>query len=71
MNTSNTSSYDNLNSRIINEIPHIISLYLTHMINCMIRTEIYPKFLKVKKIIKILKPKKPTTLMSSYHPIAI
>ena len=71
MQKTNSSGYDNVNSRILKEIPHIISIYMTHLINTMIRTSIFLQALKITKIIPISKPKKCVTMKTSYRPIAV
>ena len=45
-------------------IPHI-----THLVNSIIHTEIYPTILKVSRISPILKPEKPAENIDSYRPI--
>ena len=71
MKRSNSSGYDSVNSRILKEIPHIISIYMTHLINTMIRTSTFPKALKITKIIPLSKPKKSVTMKANYRPIAV
>ena len=71
MKTTNSSGFDNTNSRIIKEILHITALYMTHLINSVIRKGKFPDLLKITKIIPLCKPNKPVTMTTSYRPIAI
>ena len=43
--------------------------YLIHLINTITDTEIYPSIFKVQRILPILKPDKPCTIIDSYRPI--
>ena len=67
MKSSNVRGYYEINSKTLKLIPPFTALAMTHLINCIIRTSTFPRFLKVAKIIPICKPKKQEMLMSSYH----
>ena len=70
MKTTNSTGYDSLNSRMMKEIPHIMALLMTHLINSILRTSKFPKCLKVTRLIPICKPRKSKTKKESYRPIA-
>ena len=69
MKSTNATGFDGLSSKTIKEIPHITSLWITHLINSMLRTGIFPKILKIQKITPIKKPQKNSNMMTSYRPI--
>ena len=69
MKATNACGYDGLNFLIIKMIPQIISLWLTHGMNQMIRKGIFPKTLKIARITPIKKPMKNPVLKESYRPI--
>ena len=58
MKASNLTGYNQINLKIIKDIPHFSALILTHLINSIIITGNYPRCLKVAKIIPICKPDK-------------
>ena len=51
-------------------IPEVTSIYLTHAINCMIRTKRFPEVMKITRILPLTKPKKPKNLPENQRPIA-
>ena len=70
MSPTNARGFDQINSKITKMIPHMTSLWMTHLFNSIVRTKKYPKLLKVTRILPILKSKKLKTEKSSYRPIA-
>ena len=68
MKSTNACGYDGLNSRIVKMIPHIMSLWMTHGMNSMIRTGIFQKVLKIARLTPIKKQTKNPVLTSSYRP---
>ena len=69
MKTSTSCGFDQLSSKTIKLIPEITALWLTHLMNNMLRTGIFPKILKISKITPIRKPRKMQNLVESYRPI--
>ena len=69
MKTSNATGHDSITSKIIKSINTEISPYLTHMINCIIRSSTYPDIFKIANIIPIAKPDEPLDNIESYRPI--
>ena len=57
------------NMKIIKKLCPAIIPHITHLINSIIYTEIYPTVLKVSRISPILKPDKPSEIIDSYRPI--
>ena len=70
MSGTNARGFDSMNSKILKMIPHMASLWLTHLYNNIIHTGKYPKLLKVTRLLPISKPSKVKTSKSSYRPIA-
>lgn len=66
---SHSTGHDAISMHIIKQIKHKIAPHLTHMINCIIRTNTFPDTLKLSRITPILKPKKPRTQIDSFRPI--
>ena len=56
MRRSNTTGYDSISFRIIKIIPDITAVYLTHFINASIRASVFPKCLKITRILPKSKP---------------
>ena len=54
---------------ILKQIPQLSAIALTHIINTIIRTGIFPECMKISRVIPILKPKKDKNLLRSYRPI--
>ena len=69
MKCSNTCGHDAISSRIIKLIPDIMAPLVTHAINTSIRTSIFPKILKVSRILPISKKDKPKNSLEGYRPI--
>ena len=55
--------------KIIKKLCPALIPYITHLINSIITSEIYPTVLKVSRITPILKPDKPSDTINSYRPI--
>ena len=70
MSATNARGFDFINSRTLKMIPHITSLWMTHLFNCIVLTKAFPKIWKVIRILPILKPKKLKTTKTSYGPVA-
>ena len=58
-----------VNMYILKQIPQLSAIALTHIINCIIRTGIFPESMKISRVIPILKPKKDKNSLRSYRPI--
>ena len=61
---------DILSMRIIKKLYPAIIPHLTHLVNAIILTEIYPTILKVSHISPNIKPDKNSVCIDSYHPIS-
>ena len=70
MKTSKATGFDDLNSFIIKEIPHITSVWMTHLINCIVRKSRFPQVFKITRIMPICKPKKSSMNKNHYRPIS-
>ena len=70
MGGTNACGFDDMNSKIIKLVPHITSIYITHLFNTIIRTKTFPQTLKITKLVPILKPQKLSTSKENYRPIA-
>ena len=70
MKPTDSAGLDDINSRFIKLIPKTVSLKMTHLINTIIRSKMYPKILKISKVLPILKQGKSPTEPSSYRPIS-
>ena len=70
MKTSNSCGFDQISSRTMKMTPEITAMWLTHLMNSMIRKQRFPRIMKISKITPIKKPRKPENLTSSYRPIS-
>ena len=55
--------------RILKLNPDIVSIFVTHAINTSIRAGIFPKCMKLARIVPLLKSDKIKTQVLSYRPI--
>ena len=69
MKSSNSTGHDLSSIKIYKLINSRISPHITHLINCIIKTGVYPKILKISRITPIKKPDKPQHDIDSYRPI--
>ena len=65
----NSKGNDITNMKIIKKLCPAIIPHITHLVNSIIYTEIYPTVLKVSRISPILKPDKQSEIIDSYRPI--
>ena len=65
----NSKGNDITNMKIIKKLCPAIIPHITHLVNSIIYTEIYPTILKVSRISPILKPDKQSEFIDSYRPI--
>ena len=65
----NSKGNDISNMKIIKKLCPVIIPHITHLVNSIIHTEIYPTILKVSRISPILKPEKQSESIDSYRPI--
>ena len=65
----NSKGNDITNMKIIKKLCPAIIPHITHLVNSIIYTEIYPTILKVSRISPILKPDKNGEFIDSYCPI--
>ena len=70
MKSSNSTGMADINSRFIKLIPKATSMYMTHMIDRIIRSKKCPRILKGSKVFPILKQGKNSTNPSRYCPIS-
>ena len=69
MKSSNSTGHDLSSIKIYKMINSRISPHITHLINSIINTGVYPKILKISRITPIKKPDKPDDYIDSYRPI--
>ena len=69
MKSSNSTGHDFSLIQIYKMINKRISPHITHLINSIINTGVYPKILKLSRITPIKKPDKPDDDIDSYRPI--
>merc|ERR1712240_813259 len=69
MKPKNLKGNDITNMNIIKKLCPAIIPHITHLVNSIIYTEIYPTVLKVSRISPILKPDKRSEIIDSYRPI--
>ena len=69
MKLSGSSGLDEIDSKIIKMVPKVTAMMMTHLINSIITTGIYPDILKISRILPILKPGKAKSEEGSYRPI--
>ena len=69
MKSSTSCGFDQLSSKTIKMIPEMTSLWLTHLMNSMLRTGKFPRILKISKITPIKKPRKQSNEKESFRPI--
>ena len=69
MKSPNSTDHDLSSIKIYKLINSRISPHIAHLINCIIKTGVYPKILKISRITPIKKPDKPQHDIDSYCPI--
>merc|ERR1711867_17087 len=69
MKPKNSKGNDITNMKIIKKLCPAVLPHITHLVNSIIFTEIYPTILKVSRITPILKPDKQSEIIDSYRPI--
>merc|ERR1711867_344759 len=69
MKSSNSTGHDLFSIKIYKMINSRISPHITHLINSIINTGVYPKILKISRITPIKKPDKPDDDIDLYRPI--
>ena len=69
MKSSNSTGHDSSSIKIYKLINNRISPHITHLINCIINTGVYPKILKISRITPIKNPDKPDVDIDLYRPI--
>ena len=68
---SKSSGADSITMSVLKSCPQMSARIICHIFNNMIRTNQYPKRLKISKIIPIVKNGKPKNDKNSYRPICI
>ena len=71
MKPTTSSSADFISMRLIKDAAPAIKPLLLHLINTVIRTEVYPDILKLTKIVPIRKMEKPDDSALGWRPINI
>ena len=66
---SNSTGYDDINSKFLQKCKKKIAPHITHLINTIILTQNFPKILKVSRILPINKPQLDRSDIMSYRPI--
>ena len=69
LKSSNSTGHDDISSKILKKIGSEIAPHITHLINSIIKTSIYPEIFKISKINPVCKPDKNPNLIESYRPI--
>ena len=69
LNSSNSTGHDNLSSKTLKKIKNQIAPHITHLINAIIRTSVYPDIYKLSRILPLCKPGMDPIQLSSYRPI--
>ena len=69
LQSSNSTGYDAISLKIIKQLGWSIVPQVCHMINCVVRTSVFPTIFKTTRIIPVSKPGKPVDLIDSYRPI--
>ena len=71
MSNTNARGYEDITSNVIKEISHLISLWLTHMINCIIGEKRFSKCLKNTHLLPILKLDNPKLAKQAIDQLSI
>ena len=66
---TNSTGVDSITNRVLKSLGWSIVPQLCHMINCVIRTSVFPSIFKQTRIIPVSKPGKPADCIDSYRPI--
>ena len=69
LKNSKSTGHDAINNRILKKIGHRIAPHLTHLINSILNTSIFPDIFKISRILPISKQGKPVNEISSFRPI--
>merc|ERR1711873_21173 len=69
MKPKKSKGNDIINMQIIKKLCPAIIPHITHLVNSILHTEVYPTIFKVSRITPILKPDKRSELIDSYRPI--
>ena len=65
----NSVGPDIVSMKVVKKLSPFIVPHITHLVNAIIRTEVYPSNLKLSWISPLLKPDKASELIESYRPI--
>ena len=71
INLKKAFGYDQMNPKILKELPKKAIFHLTHIFNAILRTEYVPKHWKRDQVIMLLKPGMPPENVTSYRPISL
>jgi len=71
INPKKAPGYDQINPKILKELPKKAMIHLTHIFNAILRTEYVPKHWKRAQVIMLFKPGMPPEQVTSYRPISL
>lgn len=63
--------YDLITGKMLQELPNMTIILITHIFNAMLRLSYWPRIWKYADIIMVQKPNKPSEEVSSYRPISL
>ena len=69
MPSSNSTGHDLCSIKVYKKLADKISPHITHLINSIINTSVYPRILKISKITPTIKQDKDPLFADSYRPI--
>ena len=67
----NSKGHDRLSMRSMKEMPHVMSIFITHLFNSIVTTKQFPEILKLTKLLPTKKPGKDSLNKECYRPITI
>ena len=71
MHSTTSSAADFVSVRILKQAGEVINPLLLHLVNSVVKTEVYPDSLKLMKIVPVRKPAKPQEISTGWRPINI
>merc|ERR1712240_403560 len=69
LKSTNSHGHDHVTNKILKQLKREIAPHLVHLINSIIRTQIFPTFYKISRISLLSKPKKDDKDIANYRPI--
>ncbi|CAG9133853.1 unnamed protein product [Plutella xylostella] len=71
LKTHSAPGFDLITPKILKELPKKAIVFITILINAILRMSYFPQHWKVSQILMIYKPGKPANLVTSYRPISL